>query len=88
MINGGSDWVNEEELDLHDCFRWSPDGRRITFWQFDLHGVGDFSLQYYLGKEKSIVTEIPYPQTGPYPVGLTSPIHWRARRTPPCASAW
>src|SRR6185437_1434445 len=29
IINGGSDWVNEEELDLHDCFRWSPDGKRI-----------------------------------------------------------
>ena len=28
IINGGSDWVNEEELDLHDCFQWSPDGRR------------------------------------------------------------
>ena len=50
VINGGSDWVNEEELDLHDCFRWSPDGRRIAFWQFDLHGVGNFSLQYYLGE--------------------------------------
>ena len=35
VINGGSDWVNEEELDLHDCFRWSPDGTRIAFWQFD-----------------------------------------------------
>ena len=35
VINGGSDWVNEEELDLHDCFRWSPDGARIAFWQFD-----------------------------------------------------
>ena len=45
VVNGGSDWVNEEELDLHDCFRWSPDGRRIAFWQFDLHGVGNFSLQ-------------------------------------------
>src|SRR6185436_1797991 len=31
VINGGSDWVNEEELDLRDCFRWSPDGRRIAF---------------------------------------------------------
>ena len=26
MINGTSDWVNEEELDLRDGFRWSPDG--------------------------------------------------------------
>ncbi|MEO7272071.1 MAG: DPP IV N-terminal domain-containing protein [Vicinamibacterales bacterium] len=73
VINGGSDWVNEEELDLHDCFRWSPDGRRIVFWQFDLHGVGNFSLQYYLGKEREIVTQIPYPQTGPYPVTMSVP---------------
>ena len=73
VINGGSDWVNEEELDLHDCFRWSPDGKHIAFWQFDLHGVGDFALEYYLGKERDIVTEIPYPQTGPYPVIMNVP---------------
>ena len=73
VVNGGSDWVNEEELDLHDCFRWSPDGRRIAFWQFDLHGVGNFSLQYYLGEEKEIVTRIPYPKTGPYPVTMSVP---------------
>ena len=73
ILNGGSDWVNEEELDLHDCFRWSPDGRRIAFWQFDLHGVGNFSLQYYLGEEREIVTRIPYPKTGPYPVTMSVP---------------
>ena len=73
VINGGSDWVNEEELALHDCFRWSPDGKRIAFWQFDLHGVGDFALTYYLGKEREVVTEIPYPQTGPYPVEMQVP---------------
>ena len=73
VINGGSDWVNEEELALHDCFRWSPDGKRIAFWQFDLHGVGDFALMYYLGKEREIVTEIPYPHTGPYPVEMQVP---------------
>ena len=73
VINGGSDWVNEEELDLHDCFRWSPDGKRIAFWQFDLHGVGDFALMYYLGKEREVVTDIPYPSTGPYPVEMQVP---------------
>ena len=73
IINGGSDWVNEEELGLHDCFRWSPDGKRIAFWQFDLHGVGDFALMYYLGKERGIVTDIPYPQSGPYPVQMQVP---------------
>jgi dipeptidyl-peptidase-4 len=73
VSNGGSDWVNEEELDLHDCFRWSPDGKRIAFWQFDLHGVGDFALMYYLGKEREVVADIPYPQNGPYPVEMQVP---------------
>src|SRR2546425_1119606 len=30
VINGTSDWVYEEELDLRDAFRWSPDGKRIA----------------------------------------------------------
>ena len=73
IINGGSDWVNEEELGLHDCFRWSPDGKRIAFWQFDLHGVGDFALLYDLGKEREVVTDIPSALTGPYPVVMNVP---------------
>jgi len=68
VINGGSDWVNEEELDLHDCYVWSPDGTRIAFWQFDMHGVGDFPLVYYLGEDREIVTRPSYPQPGPYPL--------------------
>ena len=73
VSNGGADWVNEEELDLHDCFRWSPDGRRIAFWQFDLRGVGNFPLMYYLGKERDITTQLPYPQPGPYPAVMSVP---------------
>jgi dipeptidyl-peptidase 4 len=73
IINGGSDWVNEEELDLHDCYTWSPDGARIAFWQFDLHGVGTFPLMYYLGKDRAIVTQVPYPETGPYPLVVNVP---------------
>jgi dipeptidyl-peptidase-4 len=73
IINGGSDWVNEEELDLHDCYAWSPDGTRLAFWQFDLHGVGDFPLMYYLGQDRQIVTRIPRQQTGPYPLIVNVP---------------
>jgi dipeptidyl-peptidase-4 len=73
IVNGGSDWVNEEELDIHDAFWWSPDGRRIAFLQFDLHGVGNFPLMYYLGRKRDVVTQIPYPTTGPYPVIMNVP---------------
>jgi dipeptidyl-peptidase-4 len=67
IINGTSDWVYEEELALRDCFRWSPDGRRIAYWQFDTSGVGIFSLIYNLGPPREIVTGFPYPGLGAYP---------------------
>ncbi len=44
IVNGTSDWVNEEELDIRDGFRWSPDGQRIAYWQFDTTGVGTMTL--------------------------------------------
>ncbi|MDB4948404.1 MAG: hypothetical protein JWM27_1053 [Gemmatimonadetes bacterium] len=36
VVNGTFDWVYEEELDLRDGWRWSPDGRRIAFWRLDV----------------------------------------------------
>jgi dipeptidyl-peptidase-4 len=44
VINGTSDWVNEEEFGIRDGFRWSPDSRLIAFWQFDTHGVPVFTM--------------------------------------------
>jgi dipeptidyl-peptidase-4 len=44
IVNGTSDWVNEEELGIRDGFRWSPDGQRIAYWQFDTTGVGNMTL--------------------------------------------
>ena len=29
---------------MRDGFRWSPDGSRIAYWQFDTTGVGNFTL--------------------------------------------
>ena len=43
-VNGTSDWVYEEEFDLRDGFRWSPDGSEVAFWRFDTSGVGRFPL--------------------------------------------
>ena len=63
-INGTSDWVYEEELDLRDAFRWSPDGRRIAYWQFDSTGVGIFSLIDDTSALYPKITRIPYPKVG------------------------
>jgi dipeptidyl-peptidase 4 len=73
IVNGTSDWVYEEELDVRDGFRWSPDGRRIAYWQFDTSGVGIFKLIYNLGAAKEIVTGFPYPGLGAYPSVLDIP---------------
>ena len=54
IVNGTSDWVNEEELGIRDGFRWSPDGRAIAFWQFDTSGVEIFSLAQVTARPPSI----------------------------------
>ena len=74
VINGTSDWVNEEEFDIRDGFEWSPDSRAIAFWQFNTSGVQNYTLIYDLGAPRGeIVTGIPYPSTGPYPQTLQYP---------------
>jgi dipeptidyl-peptidase 4 len=74
VINGTSDWVNEEEFDIRDGFQWSPDSRAIAFWQFNTEGVKNFTLIYDLDSPRGkIVTAIPYPQFGVYPETLVYP---------------
>ena len=74
IINGTSDWVNEEEFDIRDGFAWSPDSRSIAFWQFNISGVHKYTLIYDLGAPRGeIVTNIPYPNIGPYPQTLEYP---------------
>jgi dipeptidyl-peptidase-4 len=63
-INGTSDWVYEEELGVRDCFRWSPDGRRIAYWQFDTTGVGEYILVNSTDTLYPQLTRIPYPKAG------------------------
>jgi dipeptidyl-peptidase-4 len=78
VINGTSDWVNEEEFDIRDGFQWSPDSQRIAFWQFNTSKVRTYTLIYDLGEPRGeVVTgirypgELPYPQTLAYPYPLT-----------------
>jgi dipeptidyl-peptidase 4 len=64
IINGTSDWVYEEELGLRDAFEWSPDGRRIAYYQFDQNGVPEFTLINYTDALYPALTRYPYPKAG------------------------
>lgn len=71
IINGGMDWVYEEEFALKTGYEWSPDGQRIAFYRFDESRVKQFTMTLYhdelypeyetfkypkVGEENSIVT--------------------------------
>lgn len=64
LVNGASDWVYEEELNVRDGFRWSPDGKSLAFWQFDVTGVEQFALIDNTTALYPKITNIPYPKTG------------------------
>lgn len=64
LINGTSDWVNEEELGLRDCWRWSPDSQSIAYWQMDASGIKDFILINNTDDLYPKLTYLPYPKAG------------------------
>lgn len=64
IINGTSDWVNEEEFGIRDAFRWSPDGRSIAYWQFNTSGVERFTLINNTDSLYPKITQFPYPKPG------------------------
>jgi len=64
IINGTFDWVYEEELDLRDGWRWSPDGRSIAYWQLDTDGVPDYYLINNTDSLYPKIITIQYPVAG------------------------
>ncbi len=64
LVNGASDWVYEEELNVRDGFRWAPDGQSLAFWRFDLTGVERFALINNTDTLYPKVVNIPYPKAG------------------------
>ena len=65
IINGTSDWVYEEELGLRDAFEWSPDGRRIAYYQFDQSGVPEFALDQLHRRAVPGHHQVPVSKGGP-----------------------
>jgi dipeptidyl-peptidase-4 len=64
LINGTSDWVNEEEFFLRDCWRWSPDGKSIAYWQFNTEGSKDYVLVDNTKDLYPVLNYFPYPKAG------------------------
>ncbi|HEV7590583.1 MAG TPA: S9 family peptidase [Longimicrobium sp.] len=64
VINGTFDWVYEEELDLRDGWRWSPDGARIAFWRIDDAPVQAFNWIRDTGGSYSQPIALRYPKAG------------------------
>lgn len=44
IINGGTDWVYEEEFAFTRAFFWSADSKKIAFYRFDESHVKEFSM--------------------------------------------
>jgi dipeptidyl-peptidase-4 len=64
LVNGMTDWVYEEEFDLRDGFRWSPDGTKLAYWQFDMTGVGTFLLINDTDSLYPFTVPVQYPKAG------------------------
>lgn len=64
LINGTFDWVYEEELFCRDGWRWSPDGKRIAYWQLNSAGVKEFQLINDTAGLYPVITSFPYPKAG------------------------
>ena len=64
LINGVTDWVNEEEFGQRDAFRWHPDGTSLLFWQFDAAHVKKFWLLDQTQGKYPVLTSFPYPKAG------------------------
>ena len=83
-INGTFDWVYEEEFYCRDGFRWSPDSKKIAFWQIDANQVKDYLMINQTDSIYPRVVPVEYPVAGeapsPYKIGVvdvtTALINW------------
>ncbi|WP_346237875.1 S9 family peptidase [Niabella insulamsoli] len=66
-INGTFDWAYEEEFFCRDGFRWSPDSKKIAYWQII---TGDTKVYHMVNNTDSIYPKlipIEYPVAGEKP---------------------
>lgn len=67
LINGTFDWVYEEEFACRNGFRWSPDSKKIAYWQIDASSIKKFYLINNTDSIYSRIIPIEYPKVGEKP---------------------
>jgi len=63
IINGSTDWVYEEELELVRAFDWSADSKKLAYLRFDETEVPEYSMDTYNGLYPKSV-KFKYPKAG------------------------
>jgi len=64
ILNGIGDPVYEEEFELAQAFKWSPDSRHIAYWRSDTTGVGTFHMIKNTDTIYPQVISFPYEKPG------------------------
>ncbi|WP_107037996.1 S9 family peptidase [Brumimicrobium mesophilum] len=63
IINGTTDWVNEEEFAYTKAYDWSPNSEYLAYLRFDESKVKEFTMMYFEDLYPSPYT-FKYPKTG------------------------
>ena len=64
IINGGTDWVYEEEYSFTRAFFWSPNGDKIAYYKFDESEVKVFNMTRYNNELYPENYAFKYPKAG------------------------
>jgi dipeptidyl-peptidase-4 len=69
IVYGTADWVYGEELDQDDAMWWSPDGRWLAFYVFDVSRVPTYELPIGWDRLRTRAAPRRYPKAGdPNPI--------------------
>jgi dipeptidyl-peptidase-4 len=96
LINGTFDWVYEEEFACRDGFRWSPDSKKIAYWQIDASKVKNYLMLNTTDSIYPFAVPVEYPIAGeapsPYKIGVvniaTAKTNWMRIPTDPVLQSY
>ncbi|HVV55013.1 MAG TPA: DPP IV N-terminal domain-containing protein [Mucilaginibacter sp.] len=67
LINGTFDWAYEEEFDCRDGFRWSPDSKKIAYWQINASKIKNYLMLNTTDSIYPFTIPVEYPVAGEDP---------------------